>query len=297
MNNEPQNNPQRPVAYDPEGRPLYYQPPQQPEPVVTPAPAPTAAAMPVGPAPATLDNVNMVNSRPEAYEGYNFDPRMRTQWSNEPGIVQTARAYEPQVPEISDALRRKHEEAVAHYPHLNLSEGEFVILDVKRHPIGMLRSVLMTMVAVLILLTLLILLPNIYQAAHQATIGIPIGAIVGFLILVIVIVGLLGASAVWVYTRNQFYLTNEGVIQELQYGLFSRREQTVSLGSIEDASFKQTGLLASIFNYGEMRLSTEGEETTYRFSYVANPRDQVAVVSNAVEAFKNGRPVGTEYLK
>lgn len=43
--------------------------------------------------------------------------------------------------------------------------------------------------------------------------------------------------------------------------------------------------------YGSLRLSTEGDETTYRFSFVENPSKQVALLNNAVEAFKNGRPV------
>ena len=46
-----------------------------------------------------------------------------------------------------------------------------------------------------------------------------------------------------------------------------------------------------MLNYGMIRLSTEGDETTYRFSYVANPKEQIAVLNNAVESFKNGRPV------
>jgi hypothetical protein len=45
-----------------------------------------------------------------------------------------------------------------------------------------------------------------------------------------------------------------------------------------------------------MRLSTEGEETTYRFAFVENPKEQIATVTDAVESFKNGRPVGTEFL-
>ena len=81
------------------------------------------------------------------------------------------------------------------------------------------------------------------------------------------------------------------MIQEIQHSLFVHREQTVSLGSIEDASFKQEGILQTLLNYGRIRLSTEGEETTYRFEYVSNPRKQVAILNNAVEAFKNGRPV------
>jgi len=95
----------------------------------------------------------------------------------------------------------------------------------------------------------------------------------------------------YVYVNNKFFLTNESVIQEIQVSLFSRHEQTVSLGNIEDASYSQHGIIQQIFNYGSIRLSTEGDETTYRFTYVANPKQHIATLNNAVEAFKNGRPV------
>ena len=64
--------------------------------------------------------------------------------------------------------------------------------------------------------------------------------------------------------------------------------------NIENSSFTQRGPLQSFFNYGSIRLSTEGDETTYRFEYVANPRREVAILNNAVEAFKNGRPVSDD---
>jgi uncharacterized membrane protein YdbT with pleckstrin-like domain len=94
-----------------------------------------------------------------------------------------------------------------------------------------------------------------------------------------------------VFVNNRFYLTNESVIQELQVSLLSKKEQTVSLINIEDASYTQIGLIQQIFDYGSIRLSTEGDETTYRFTYVSNPKSHIAVLNNAVESFKNGRPV------
>ena len=110
-------------------------------------------------------------------------------------------------------------------------------------------------------------------------------------VMVIILFGIGLYIAIWVYMQNRFFLTNESVIQEIQISLFSKREQTVSLMNIEDSSYSQKGILQTLFNYGSIRLSTEGDETTYRFSYVADPKNQVAVLNNAVEAFKNGRPV------
>jgi uncharacterized membrane protein YdbT with pleckstrin-like domain len=95
----------------------------------------------------------------------------------------------------------------------------------------------------------------------------------------------------YVYFNNRFFLTNESVIQEIQTSIFSRLEQTVSLINIEDASFTQNGIIQQIFDFGAIRLSTEGEETTYRFTYVSNPKEVIATLNNAIEAFKNGRPI------
>jgi uncharacterized membrane protein YdbT with pleckstrin-like domain len=109
------------------------------------------------------------------------------------------------------------------------------------------------------------------------------------MLMIAVVVG--GLIAIYVYESNRFFLTNESVIQEIQVSLFSHYEQTVSLANIEDASFSQKGIFQNLLGYGDIRLSTEGDETTYRFQYVANPKEQIAKLNNAIEAFKNGRPV------
>ena len=135
----------------------------------------------------------------------------------------------------------------------------------------------------------------LYPTLYDSSMGIfmPNPSVVYVVCLLISIASILGGSlALWVYLQNQFFLTNECVIQEIQEGPFSRHEQTVSLGSIEDASYRRSGILQTALDYGTIRLSTEGEETTYTFRYVSNPRRQIAILNNAIEDFKNGRPVG-----
>ena len=230
-----------------------------------------------------------VTAAPDAAPGHGYDPKLRTQYANEPKVVHATRAVEPEPLPLSDEAKRRHDESAARYPHLNLSEAEFVVLDIKRHPIGLMMPVSATVLVLSVLSALLVFYPSDPSAS-----GVPLpsfGALLLPVLLVMLLVGMGGLIAVWVYLQNQFYMTNESVIQEIQQSLFSRHEQTVSLGSIEDASFKQHGILQTMLNYGTIRLSTEGEETTYRFAYVANPRDQVATLNNAIEAFKNGRPV------
>lgn len=273
-NEQPEVN--QPAAYDAEGRPLYYGEPAESSKQSTPS-------------------NSLISSKPTVEEGYNFNPQLRTQYAAEQDLVHATREVEPKVSALSDRVKQKHDECMRLYPYLNLSEGEYVILRITRHPIGLLIPVLFTTFAVVVLVTFIFLIPDFYSTADTPTLidsFVPSSALmIGVLGLLAIISGLLGGVAIWVYQQNKFFLTTESVIQEIQHSLFSRHEQTVSLGSIEDASFKREGILQHVFNYGTMRLSTEGEETTYSFSYVENPKEQVATINNAIEAFKNGRPV------
>ena len=194
-------------------------------------------------------------------------------------------------PIVNSETQQRHEASKQHYPLLNLSEGEYVISEVRRHPIGVILPLTIGTVIIGLLLSLLF---NYDVFASQLAIEdmfndtnvlvSPIWGIVALVALGMVI-------SYYIYIKNTFFLTNESVIQEIQHSLFSKQEQTVSLGNIEDASYTQQGVLQHLFNYGDIRLSTEGDETTYRFSYVANPKNHIAELNNAVEAFKNGRPV------
>ena len=209
-------------------------------------------------------------------------------------VVHVTRAIEPEKPIVSAEVKKKHDQSVEAFPMLNLSEGEFIIAAVRRHPIGLIipRTVgtLLIAVALSVLSVYDVLVENITLSgplASAASLFVPV-------LVFCAIVGLGMFVVYYVYVHNKFFLTNESVIQEIQLSLFSRLEQTVSLSNIEDASFTQHGILQQILDYGDIRLSTEGDETTYRFSYVASPKTHIAQLNNAVEAFKNGRPVTGE---
>jgi uncharacterized membrane protein YdbT with pleckstrin-like domain len=207
-----------------------------------------------------------------------------------PQYVHLSRAVSPESQEITPEIQLKHDRSMSTYPQLNLSKAEYVISAVRRHPIGLTIPVGMT--AVLLTIIALILFNYDIITSSLGLFEAPsygIVLLIGLLFGALVLLG--GYIAIWVYINNRFFLTNESVIQELQMSLFNRKEQTVSLANIEDASYDQKGIIQMMFNYGSIRLSTEGDETTYRFSYVTNPKEQIAILNNAVEAFKNGRPI------
>lgn len=209
---------------------------------------------------------------------------------HEQNIVHVSRSVNPVKQDVNPEVKKKHEASVKRFPHLNLSESEYVIRCVRRHPIGMFGTISAAIVVIALVASLLANYSSIMDGlgiVSAPNFGVVL--LLGMLAIILALIG--GYIGLWVYMSNQFFLTNESVIQEIQLTLFSRREQTVSLLNIEDVSFRQNGIIQMMFNYGTIRLSTEGDETTYRFSYAANPRNETAALNNAVEAFKNGRAV------
>jgi hypothetical protein len=182
----------------------------------------------------------------------------------------------------------KHEKSKADFPQLRLSPGEYVIETVRRHPIGIISIWAVTGFILLIILGIipvytlnqeffarLFLIP-VEKLMSPATLVTPVLIVAAF-------VTLGGIIATIVYNGNRFYLTNESIIQQVQYSLFNTRQQTVNLINVEDASATQNGILEQILNYGTLRLSTQGQETIYHFRFTANPKKVANDVNDAME--------------
>ncbi len=237
-----------------------------------------------------------VTPQPVAYDAegrplYAHPPTARVQPQPAPTVVHVARPLEPENQVVSPEAQRKHERSKRLYPTLNLSAGEYIIRAVRRHPIGLLIPLA---IGTLLLAIILFVVLNYGEIIERSSLTGPLAdaTLVTLPLSLLAVLIAIGMYIVYyVYVNNKFFLTNESVIQEIQHTLFSHLEQTVSLANIEDASYTQHGIIQILFNYGDIRLSTEGDETTYRFTYVANPKEHIARLNNAVEAFKNGRPV------
>lgn len=186
---------------------------------------------------------------------------------------------------VSEEAVRQHEESVKRYPSLGLSKGEYVVAEVPRHWIGVFMPPLVGGFLALVVCVGLLLYPVLVPSGNPpfSTIVLP-----AFLLLFLIVIGVY--IPVWVYQQNELYLTNESIILNQQISLFSRDQKLVSLGSVEDISFKQTGLLQLMLGYGTLRLSTIGEDN-YLFTFAVDPKKQTQLINDTIEDFKNARKV------
>lgn len=184
--------------------------------------------------------------------------------------------------DIETGLR--HTTSKRYFPMVTLHKDEYIIASVHRHPIGLFLPFLLGVILMSLLLSVLFnydLFVQVY-AIEGALAEHFLGSVLILLAAALVVIGTY--ISYYVYTNNRFFITNKSVIQHLQVGLFSRKEQIVSLENIEDASYHQRTILQQFFNYGSLKLTIEGyNDQVYRYTYVSNPREYLEVLNNAID--------------
>jgi uncharacterized membrane protein YdbT with pleckstrin-like domain len=190
---------------------------------------------------------------------------------------------------IPKDLMDKHEESLGKYPRVHLSKGEYVVMEVRRHPIGLI-SIWLSMGLLIVATLALIPLYAMNRAGIASTLAfsadkMPSDSAVTLLLLALAALFLLGGFvAMYVYNSNLFYLTNESIIQYVQPSIFSTKEQQINLVNIDDVSYRQQGILQQVLNYGTVRVSTEGDERNpYVFYFVARPQLVVRTINDSME--------------
>ena len=69
----------------------------------------------------------------------------------------------------------------------------------------------------------------------------------------------------------------------------SQKKQVINLESIEDISYSRDGILQHLFDYGTVKLSTVGDESTYTFAFSPNPDKKAEFLSDVVEAARENQ--------
>ena len=184
---------------------------------------------------------------------------------------------------MDDSLAKiRHERSKKDFPGLKLEEDEYVEFAFRRARVCLLL-ILGGTAAGLILILLAFLLTLLGQTMIDE---------MGRNFMFIILAALLGAAviigiiAMMIYRGNRIFITNKHVIQMIMESPVSSSVNIIDLIKIEDASFRQEGILQKMFNYGTFRLSTVGDETTYTFKYSDISSEDLKAVSKLISNAK-----------
>ena len=183
-----------------------------------------------------------------------------------------------------------HDRSVHDYPHLDLDDDEYVVIDVERSKIGVVFIWVVVLLIFILVPGAFFLAMNMSPLPDHIKTGLSL-----ILVLFAIIILLSGVIARNIYRANYFIVSNKRVFAKVQHVPFVYRLQMVELEHVEDVSMARTSLLQIIFNYGSIRLSTVGDEHTYKFTFSADPESQIKIIQKVVQAVDEGEP--TKYRR
>ena len=183
-----------------------------------------------------------------------------------------------------DLEKLRHARSVRDFPEIDLEEGEYVELAIRRSRKGLILIWAAEAVGFVALTLILLLVPK-----NFGSMGLNEAA-QGYLYMVIIVLyfvllasGLVGS---FIYNNNLLVITNMRAIQKVRSNLLASSTNIIDLGSIEDVSFQKSGAFEYFFHLGTIRMATVGDETTYTFPYVDTPRDEVKMIASLVHRTK-----------
>lgn len=194
-----------------------------------------------------------------------------------------------------DVIRSRHEQSLKDHPQVKVDDDEYVVMALRRHNIGLIGVFLTTFLMFVMLVSAWILIcftPNKFEIADQMKNNLSL--IFGSLSVLVVVAGYIGYST---YISNRLFITNERAVQWIVRGLLDRKNQVINLESVEDISFFQTGILQHIFNYGTVRMSTTGDESTYTFHFAKSPAKVVEILGEISECARENQPIPDELME
>ena len=193
----------------------------------------------------------------------------------------------------SDLAKIHHARSIQDFPDIDLEADEWVVLHVARAKIGLMliwASEVLGLIVLTVALCLLTISGDNALGLNSASVGylyLVIFALFG----VLFISGIIGTT---IYKSNHLYITNRRVVQKTRPSLFSNSTNIIDLKGIEDVSFRQSGILDYILKLGTIRMSTVGDETTYTFPFVENPKDEIKTITHLVHQAKNNQDIKPE---
>jgi membrane protein YdbS with pleckstrin-like domain len=156
---------------------------------------------------------------------------------------------------------------------VTLQPGEELLRLVRRHPIFIILQLVLV-----VALTLLAIILLWWLAARSPDLV----ALCGVLILGTGVVGLVvGFLAVYRYMNDLWLITNQRLIDSLRTSPFNHQVSSTSLRHVQNTSIVKRGILATLFDFGDIVCQTASADGSFELRDVPEPTEVLNEIDRA----------------
>lgn len=158
---------------------------------------------------------------------------------------------------------------------IDLQAKEQVLMRVKRHIVFLLtklgRVILFGLIPIIIAL---IVIASVDSSTVQVIL-LGLSAIWG-------LGWLVNGYLIWYrYTHDEWIITNQRLIDSIKRNHFHQAVSSADLISIEDMSVSKSGVLETMFNYGNLQCQTAGQQSNFVLAGIPNPTKVLDIMDEA----------------
>lgn len=163
------------------------------------------------------------------------------------------------------------------------SADEKLVCIIRKHPFGLVPLYLGSIVGLLGAGVLVfVLLPGLVPEESLGDVQL-LATVFLILAATFVAIGLLIAT--YVYRKSELIISDKHVTQIIQRSLFNREVSELSMSNVEDVAAEKKGIIATIFDYGRLRIQTAGALENFIFTYCPQPNHFGKVILDARQAY------------
>ncbi|MBX3056776.1 MAG: PH domain-containing protein [Anaerolineae bacterium] len=158
------------------------------------------------------------------------------------------------------------------YP-VTLQKDEKVIKLMRRHPARLVLDIVLTIIVEIIVLVALFWLRSITASWEW------LGLLWTILIGIAIVGGLLFIGIEFYRYRNDVWLlTNQRIVDSTRTSPFNQTVSSADLVNVQDMNFHKRGVLATLFNFGDVICQTASQTQHFAFRGVSRPEDVLHLV-------------------
>lgn len=160
-----------------------------------------------------------------------------------------------------------------------VDDDEVKLIEVRKHPIGLVIVYTQTAVGMLAAISLLFfIMPTVFEDQDAAF--WMAGALSLFALLFAAIVLFIST---YIFVQNRIIVTDRNITQILQFGLFSRKVSQLNIVNVEDVTSEQRGILQTALNYGVLKIETAGEQSNFMYDFCPNSGNVAKIILDTRE--------------